>query len=1279
MPKRSNSGPPRPGAVSACAPPFLAIKARHIHDWADGIDVRPLLPVFLRKLVHSTGRDLRRVDFPGYDNAERKGWDGKVEAGAATPWVPDGASRWEFGTNRDARRKADNDYATRTRSTPPAEKTDSAFVFVTPHNWPRKTAWAAAKRAEGQWKDVRALDASDLEQWLEQAIPAQMWMAEQLHWPTDDFETLDRFWQRWAEASDPPLTPAIFEAAILEHRDTLEKWLADESRQPFVVTADSTGEAVAFLACIFQRHDIAGRWSNHAAILHSAHALRKLASDDAPLIPTVRTREAERELSSIYRRRHCIVVRPRNAVRSDPDIALRQLNREAFEKALADIGLVDDRVERLARETGRSPTILRRRLSKIDAIRMPEWAKHGETARDLIPLALIGVWRTDSDADRKIVSTLAGTHYARVEETIARLLAFDDSPVWSIGRYRGIASKMDATFAVSTQIVEKDLHDFFVLAEYVLAEEDPALELPESNRWAAGLYGKIRDHSDALRDGIRETLVVLSVHGNRLFRARTGIDVEARVAALVHDLLTPLTIDKLLSHDRDLPYYAEAAPDTFLSLIEEDLQRSRPTVFGLLKPVESTPFSQCRRTGLLWALECLAWANLGRASAALARLSSIEIHDNYMNKPIASLGAIHCCWLPQTAALLDDRVKSLRTLVKRFPDIGWSVCMAQLYCGPRMAFPNYRPRWRNDASGAGRRPAAAKEMWTVVREALDIALEWPTHNHETIGDLVEKIQWMGENDERAVWDLVDGRANSGSDQNAKAKLRERIRMFAFAPHADRRGVSKKTLERARRACANLRPEDSVIRNARFFTGGSVRFFDEDTADDDIGYGERIERAARLRSEAMKEIWMEHGHNGVVALLAAGGSAELIGFVLAPLVEGAESRADFLRQCLSHEGALLEKMSGCIRGFLRAIDRASLGTLIVSAAGGANEEQLLRLCLCAPCTRDTWRLLHRYPHVRDRYWREVTPEIGRDDDAERNELMDCLIGAERPHAAFHALAHDWSQVETSRLEQLLYAVLEAKPDPVGEYTIEAHWISEALESLNGRDGVDPREIAMLEFAFLVEHSKHPIPNLERQIAESPDFFVYLLVLAYRRANDRRDPPEWRVESTELRATLAENVHRLLGYRLNRIPGELEGGIDADALVLWMGKVRELCAQYGRAKTGDRAIGRLLSHAPFGKNGLWPSDAVCKAMERFRSPDIGSEFVIGVRNARGVYSRKPDKGGAQERKLAAQYRNWARQREFDYPYVSSLLTAVADSYERCAAREDERSKIDKRLIR
>ena len=1280
VPNPPNGSPRRPGALAGYAPPFLAIEARCIHDWADGIDARRLLPVLLRKLIHSTGRELSRVDFPGYDNAENKGWDGTVEAGAATPWIPVGTSGWEFGTAKDPRRKADRDYAARIRSTPPAGRGKSAFVFVTPRNWPGKAAWAADKRAEGHWNDVRALDASDLEQWLEHAIPAQIWMAEQLGRATDDCETPDRFWRRWAEAGNPPLTPAIFEAAITEHRRTLEDWLAKKSDRPLVAAADSTGEALAFLSCIFQRHDIVAHRRDLAAICHSARTLRKLASAGIPLIPIVHTHEAERELSSVYRQRHCIIVRPRNAVGSEPDIALRQLKRDAFRTALADMGIDGDKEDLLARETGRSPTILRRRISDIPAIRTPEWAERAETARDLIPLALIGAWRADSKADRQIVSALAGTPYDDIEKTIARMLKFDDSPVWSIGQYRGVASKVDAIFAVSGQTVGKDLNDFLLLAEYVLAEEDPALDLPENMRRAAGVYGKIRDHSSALRDGIRDTLVMLSVHGHDLFRVRTGIDVEARVAALIRNLLTPLTIDKLLSHNRDLPDYAEAAPGIFLRLIEEDLQRPQPAVFALLKPVARFPFGQCLRTGLLWALECLAWTNLGRASAILARLSSIEIHDNYTNKPIASLKAIYRSRLPQTAAPVDERIQSLRNLARRFPDVGWSICIAQLYIGPDTAIPNYRPRWRDDASGVGRRPVTAREGQAFECAALDIALSWRKHDYNTLGDLVEEMPGIDERDQGKIWDLVDVWASSERDPNAKAHLWERILRCGFTHHAEHRRANTETSERARQACANLRPADPVMRNARLFGNHAVYFLEDEPAAEGIGYAERVERAARLRSEAMQEIWAECGHDGVVALLAKGGIADVVGFFLAPHVHETESRVAFVRNCLSQEGALREKISSCIRGFFRSMDQGSREALILTVAKDGDTEQLLRLLLCAPSCRDTWRLLGRYPrHVRDRYWRTVDPDSRYYNDAENNELLDRLVDAARPHAAFHVLAYHWSGVETSRLKRLLYAVSTAKPDSVGSYVVVPRQVSEALDSLDGRAGVGPDEMAELEFAFVetLDDSKHGIPNLERRIAESPDVFARFLALAFTRRGEGCDPPERSVQDPGQRNAIGLRAHLLLD-RIGRIPGATsDGEIDAEALSCWIDRARELCMQSGRTGIGDSKIGQLLSHAPSGKNGLWPCDAVCEAMERVASRYIGRGFIAGVRNARGMHSRELEEGGDQERVLAAQYRNWAQQRAAEYPYVGSVLMGIADSYDHDAAQEDDESEIDKRL--
>ncbi len=244
-------------AVRAFVPNFLTIKARQIEDWADSqIDARTHLPVFLRKLVHSTGNDLRQVDFPGYDNAQRKGSDGFVEAGAATPWVPEGKSYWEFGTDQKPGVKAESDYTARLTSVDPAERASSTFVFVTPRNWPGKTAWEKRKNEAGDWKAVRAFDASDLEQWLEQSVPAQIWLAEQLALPVSGYETLEQAWRRWANASEPHLTPEIFAPSIAAYRGKFKEWLNKPSDRPFVVAADLRDEALAFLACLFDDEEL---------------------------------------------------------------------------------------------------------------------------------------------------------------------------------------------------------------------------------------------------------------------------------------------------------------------------------------------------------------------------------------------------------------------------------------------------------------------------------------------------------------------------------------------------------------------------------------------------------------------------------------------------------------------------------------------------------------------------------------------------------------------------------------------------------------------------------------------------------------------------------------------------------------------------------------------------------------------------------------------------------------------------------------------------------------
>ena len=468
------------------------------------------------------------------------------------------------------------------------------------------------------------------------------------------------------------------------------------------MAGNSEEETLAFLACVAQDNEFQELPMKLGLVFDSVHTVRELAASRSPLVPVVRSEEAVNEAARALSERPHIIVRAAGQVDLKPDIVLGLPSHRAFEKTLAAMGL-QNQADRLARESGRSPTILRRTLAKSSALKAPVWAKEEKIARRLIPIALSGAWKATKDADCKVVSSIGNCTPHEIEQGVSCLLQLDDSPIWSVGEYRGVSSKTDALFAVRRWVIKEDLRMYFEQAESVLAVPDPALELPENQRWAAAAYGKDRPHSDRLRSALRETLVVLALHGNDLFQERPGGDVEQEVTSLVMRLLTPLTYERLLSLGDSLPEFAEAAPEAVLGLFYQDAREAEPVSQSLLRPVQDALFERCPRIGLLWALECLAWNPqwLLRVSLILAKLARTPINDNVAHTPITSLKAIYSSWMPQTAACVSERNRVLSKLADEFPDIVSEICLDQLNLGTRIGDESYRPLWRNDAAGAG--------------------------------------------------------------------------------------------------------------------------------------------------------------------------------------------------------------------------------------------------------------------------------------------------------------------------------------------------------------------------------------------------------------------------------------------------------------------------------------------------------------------------------------------------------------------------------------------------
>lgn len=1267
----------RGAATSARAyvPPFLQVTAKNIEDWADQIRARSRLSVLLRTLVNSTGIQITTCRFPGNDESEQPGWDGYVEAGEGTPWIPMGKSGWEFGVNIDPKAKANKDYLKSIQQN--AEQcAQITFVFVTPRIWRDKGQWEKARRAEGRWKDVRVIDASVLEEWLEQSIAGQAWFAHETGIPTQGVLSIDACWDRWVADMAPSPSPALFS----DNLDAARKVIANKFKspgEPVTITADSKDEALGFLAAVLSSdcNELAP-YRDRVAAFQDPATILKLVSKSANFIPIITNRETERAFAPYARDVRSIIVYSRNEIQGNADIALEPVSYDTFNSTLSGMGYGRDDIDRLSRESGRSPTVLRRRLSALDAVRRPEWSSNPDFGRKLVPLMLAGAWDSRNVGDRAALELLSlGANYQEIDHHIARILQLEDAPLWCVGSIRGVVSKIDALFSVKNFVVAKDLDAFFDVATLILSEDDPSLDVPEEKRL---FVQKRREISETLRTSIDETLVLLSVYGNSLFPSCPEYDCELKARLLVRSLLTPISSRTLEAHSRDLPMYAEACPDEFLQLLASDLKSPEPESIKLMRPASTGMFGSCPRTGLLWALENTAWSpgTLLRTVDILAQLAAVPINDNWANKPIASLEAIFRCWMPQTAASIENRIDALNYLVRQHPRIGWRLCVDQFEGGHRTGHYNHKPSWRPDGRGCGE-PVSRQEAHRFALAALDIALRWNDHNQDTLADLTANLQQLDEADQEKVWDFVYKWAESASDQE-KAWFRDHLRRNTMSRWA-LKNVKKSIRTVAASVYNKLEPTNLILRHSWLFKKHWIDESADDLEDENFDYEKHQQRITNLRQEALKEVFDCHGIAGAIQLAESGEAADLVGQILPKIISSEPAIADTIRTLMAMSmNNASEVCRSMAAGLLIGMKEDQYKNTMDIIINNSDENMQISIFGISPFSRTTWDYITNYrPELHHTYWGNARTTWVNDDD--RLVAVECLLSVNRPIAAFDAVSFSIKKLPAKLLARLMSAMRSS--EETDTRALDSYRIAEALTHLDESGELSINEMAELELFYLdaLDRREGNIPNLELQIEQNPDLFVQAIAFSFRRKDDGIDPEFLRAENEEVASRRAHKAYQLLDM-LKRIPGhDRDGNLDARSLINWISNVRTGCTELARSAVGDIKIGNLLAKAPVGSDGIWPIEAVRDAIEATYSDDLARGVHTGLFNSRGVVSRAWNEGGEQERELAARYQNWAHGLEFSHPHVAMILTSMVRTYLHSADAEDTEDRVRRRLLR
>ena len=758
----------------------------------------------------------------------------------------------------------------------------------------------------------------------------------------------------------------------------------------------------------------------------------------------------------------------------------------------------------------------------------------------MIPFVLAGAWKSGQEADQEILKILANIDFETIESNVDELAGIDDAPIWSEGKFRGVVSKLDCFHAISTQVTKKDLNNFFFVAEYVLSEDDPALELDKDERWMANIHDKVRDHSEAIRKSICETLIILTIHGDSLFGKRLGINIESLVAKLVGKLLKDqssrvevpgvsiqVEVERLLkdqssrvwqSQRDDLPMYAEAAPDKFLRIVEFELMKENPAFASLFESVDEEIFSRCERTGMLWALELLAWdaSRLDRVTKILAQLCTYKLEDKRANRPENSLKDILLSWKPHTAATIEQRCDVLELLCKEYPEVGWTICMNELK--PEQVITTsgtYRPRWRSDASGAGQ-GVTYREYNDFLKKCRELVLSWPTYTQATLSDLIDCLVHMDYKEQELITNQIKIWLDSSPSAEDILKLRERVRIGTMTLRARKSNRGKyANYANGKKIYGLLEPKEIILKHNWLFAKQWVEYTPEELEEDNLDYEAQKERLSRQRISALKEVLETYGPNGAIRLCLNGEAGSSIGFHLVRDIMNKEEIQGYVVKCLSIQNHS-HRIDSCLSGILHQLDndtrQTMLGNLIEQFVhDNESFDKIIRFFINAPFTRSTWSTLQtQNKKIQEEYWKKVYPYWNNQLSEDLNYALNQLMQANRPRAAFDIAHLSFDRVESDLLVQLLHKLTMNTSEP-DEYLYNVnHEIEHALKSLNNRHDLKRSELSRLEYLYiqaLTPISEYGIPNLSRSIAESPLLFMRLLAMCSRRDDDGKDPEGW----------------------------------------------------------------------------------------------------------------------------------------------------------------------------
>lgn len=1255
------------------------IDSKNLEIWADTRDCQETLSLVIRRLIRATITKINTISFPAGDSILYPGWDGILETSKKTEYIPEGVSRWEIGTSKNSKKKANEDYQKRKTNHLKLIPSETTFIFITPRVWTEKDEWAIERKNENFWKDVRVYDAKDLEEWLEQATAVGVWLARHIGKYPENILSLEDWWNEWSRVTKPPFIPELVLGGRTEEITKVKDWLKSPPK-PLSIQALTRDESIAFLSAVIFTlpENEKDYFLSRTLIVQDQNSFRHIVTTNKNGLIIIPTFE-EIDIACSYSNLHHIFIplSPDTTVSQEKSV-LSFIKKEEFISCLERMGITKENAEKYSRDTARCLSVLRRQLSPIS--KQPDWAKP-DNVKELLPALLIGKWNESNEADKEIISKIAEISYDKYVVFLKKWLYQPDPPNIKIGEMWRLLSFLDAFFILSPFLSSSHFEKFKNISLKVLREIDPTLELEPEKRLMASVYSKIPKYSKELREGIAQTLILIAVFGDKVNSGR-GLDLpygyhtsQVFVDNIVKELLNKVDWKLWYSLSDVLSLIAEASPSSFLDAVENSLSQNPPPIMGMFSETEDTFTSHSAHPSLLWALEGLAWdaSLLGRVTLILGKLARLDPDGKLASRPINSLRAIFLLWLPQTFANLEQRLKYLDLLIEREPKIAWDLLINLLPRPHDIGSFNHKPRWRQFSEKTENK-VTIKEYLEAIIGIVDRVLNNVNYDSGRWCQVMEHFSNLPPQEREKVLCKLSEYINSIDEGKFDLwnKLREilcRHRSFSDAEWA----LPEKELLQIEKLYNELDPKDNIKRFQWLFDDYWPELPEGKKMED---YEKLEEIISQKRKDAIQSIKNDLGLNGLIKLATQTKNPQFVGTALAEFSISDEEE-ETLFSLLDSDN---QKKVLFVQAYLWQKSLKNGEVYIKKVVNDAQYEKwslerIVNLFLALPQRKSVWELLKNFDEqIQQEYWRRLYPKFFDLPSEDKLYALNQLIVVKKYFTALYTAALFKKEIPAKVIADLLKnAALEKSIDNIN---ILHSWnIEELFKILDEAKEINSNENAQLEWLYLPilanVGTSRPPKMLHQELSNNPEFFAEVIRWIYKPKN--KDVEE---EEEELPKELKEQRAHL-GWELlhtwKTIPGSDDSGkIDYQKLKNWVDKAREHCGKIDRIEVCDNHIGQVFAHALPDETGNWPPEAICKIVDEIGSKELDNGFIIGIYNKRGVVSKSLFEGGEQERELAKLYREYSSKLAIQYPRISAILKKVAEDYENQAKQEDKEAE-------